>query len=263
MLGKTLLVVVALLALAYLGLCALLHSQQRSLIYFPQATRADAARTDIAIARPDAVLRGWVVNPGRSDAIVYYGGNGESIELYRDAYREWFPDTTVYLVAYRGYGASDGEPGEAAFFGDALAVFDEAATRHPDGRVDVIGRSLGSGVASYVASQRKVARLALVTPFDSLARVAQAHYPVFPVRWLLRDRYESFRHLPRHYGELLVLRAGRDEVIPVRSTDRLIAAFPRRAQVVDFPDDDHNSLSNQARYWASLRDFLATRSGKE
>ncbi|MEL1264354.1 alpha/beta hydrolase [Pseudoxanthomonas putridarboris] len=261
MLGKILLVVAILLALAYLGLCALLHSQQRSLIYFPQATRADAARTNIAIARPDAVLRGWVVNPGRTDAIVYYGGNGESIESYRDAYREWFPGTTVYLVAYRGYGASDGEPSETALLGDALAVFDEVATRHSGGRVGVIGRSLGSGVASYVASQRRIVRLALVTPFDSLARVAQAHYPVFPVRWLLRDRYESFRYLPRHHGELLVLRAGRDEVIPARNTDRLIAAFPRPAQVVDFPDDDHNSLSNQARYWSSLRDFLQPADG--
>lgn len=253
---KVLAALAAVLALAYAGLCALLYARQQALIYFPQETRVDAAGTDLAIPRGDAVLRGWVVNPGRRDAIVYFGGNGESVELYRDLYAQWLGDATVYLVAYRGYGASDGVPGEAALFADALAVYDHAAKAHPQGRVGVVGRSLGSGVASYVASRRRVERLALVTPFDSLAAVAQAHYPVFPVRWLLRDRYESVRYLPRHRGRLLVLRAGRDTVIPARNTDRLLAAWPHRPHVIDFPRDDHNSLSSDPRYWTALRDFL-------
>ena len=60
---------------AYLAVCALLYAQQRRLIYFPQFTRVAADQTDIAITRPDAVLRGWVVTPGRRDAVIYFGGN--------------------------------------------------------------------------------------------------------------------------------------------------------------------------------------------
>lgn len=255
--GRALLVVPCLLVLGYAGLCALLYVQQRSLIYFPQATRIAADQTDFAIQRPDAVLRGWIVNPGQADAVVYYGGNAERVERQRDAWAASFPDATIYLVAYRGFGASDGEPREAPLSADAVAVFDAAARRHPDGHVSVIGRSLGSGVAAHVASQRRVRRLVLVTPFDSLTNVAQAHYPMFPVRWLMRERYDSAGRLSRHRGDLLVLRAGKDTVVPPDATDRLLAALPRTVRVVEFPDDGHDSLSDDPRYWAALRGFVA------
>ncbi|MCR6627853.1 MAG: alpha/beta hydrolase [Pseudoxanthomonas sp.] len=242
---------------AYLAICALLYLQQRRLIYYPQFTRVVPAQTDFAFQRPDAVLRGWVVNPGRQDAVLYFGGNAEAVEANRDVFAQWLPSRTVYLVAHRGYGASDGEPSEAALLADALAVYDDIARRHPDGDVAVIGRSLGSGVATHVASERPVRHLVLVTPFDSLAAVAQSHYPVFPVRLLLKDRYDSAARLPGYGGNLLVLRAGHDTVVPPAHTDRLLASFKGRARVVDFPRAGHDDLSTDPAYWPAIRDFLA------
>lgn len=241
---------------AYLAVCALLYAQQRRLIYFPQFTRVAADQTDIAITRPDAVLRGWVVTPGRRDAVIYFGGNAEAVDASRGAFAEWLPDRTVYLVAHRGYGASDGEPSEAALLADALAVYDDIVHRHPEGDVAVIGRSLGSGVATHVASERPIRHLVLVTPFDSLAAVAQSHYPAFPVGLLLKDRYDSAARLPRHDGRLLVLRAGRDNVVPPPHTDRLLASFKGPAQVVDFPRASHDDLSSDPGYWPAIRTFL-------
>lgn len=242
---------------AYLAICALLYLQQRRLIYYPQFTRVAPAQMDFVFQRPDAVLRGWVVNPGRQDAVLYFGGNAEAVEANRDVFAQWLPSRTVYLVAHRGYGASDGEPSEAALLADALAVYDDIARRHPDGDVAVIGRSLGSGVATHVASERPVRHLVLVTPFDSLAAVAQSHYPVFPVRLLLKDRYDSAARLPGYGGNLLVLRAGRDTVVPPAHTDRLLASFKGRARVVDFPRAGHDDLSTDPAYWPAIRDFLA------
>ncbi|CAN7346069.1 alpha/beta hydrolase [Pseudoxanthomonas sp. LjRoot143] len=249
-------VALALLAV-YLALCALLYLQQRRLIYYPQFTRVAADQTDFAISRPDAVLRGWTVNPGHRDAVLYFGGNAEAVEANRGVFAQWLPSRTVYLVAHRGYGASDGEPSEAALLADAHAVFDDIAGRHTGGDVAVIGRSLGSGVATYVAAERPVRNLVLVTPFDSLAAVAQSHYPAFPVRLLLKDRYDSAARLPRYGGRLLVLRAGRDAVVPPPHTDRLLQAFKGRAQVVDFPTANHDDLSNDPAYWSAIRGFLA------
>lgn len=254
--GKSLLVVAVLLLLAYLGLCALLYSKQRDLIYYPGLTRIAAQETDFSLVRDDVTLRGWRINPGRSDAILYFGGNAEGLDSSRDDFRTLFPDSTVYLLAYRGYGASGGTPDEAALFADALALFDHANAQHPEGSLSLVGRSLGSGVASYVAAQRPVRKLVLVTPFDSLAAVAQSHYPMFPVRWLMQDRYESTRYLPRYTGPLLVLRAGRDEVVPPRNTDRLLAALPRKPQVIDFPQAGHNDISDDPDYARALGDFL-------
>ena len=108
--------------------------------------------------------------------------------------------------------------------------------------IAVIGRSLGSGVASHVAAQRPVARLVLVTPFDSLADVGQAHYRWLPVRWLVKDRYESARYLAKYHGPVLVIRAGRDQVIPAASTHRLIASLPRRRRSSSCPRPTTNDL---------------------
>lgn len=243
------------LAFAYCGLCGLMYAKQRDLMYLPQHTRAEAATTDFAFDREGVVLRGWVVNPGQPRAIVYFGGNGESVQDNRGDFARWLPGHSVYLVAYRGYGASDGTPGEAALFDDALALFDHVQARHPQQPVSVIGRSLGSGVASHLASRRRIGRLALVTPFDSLAAVAQAHYPWLPVRWLLRDRYDSVRYLAGYRGPLLVVRAGRDEVVPPANTDRLLASLRRPPQVVTLPQAGHNALDPTA-YGQALAAFF-------
>ena len=255
MLGKSLLVVAIVLVLAYAGICALIFLKQRALIYYPDATQIDAQETDFNLVRDGVTLRGWRLNPGKPRAVIYFGGNAERLEVSRAEFSELFPDRTVYLVSYRGYGASEGKPDQAALFGDALALYDEVSGQHP-AAIAVVGRSLGSGVASYVASRRPVERLALVTPFDSLAAVAQSHYPLFPVHWLMRDSYESTRYLSQYRGPLLVLRAGRDEVIPPANTDKLLASLEHRPRVIDFPQADHNDISQDPRYAEALRDFL-------
>ena len=243
-------------AALYAALCGWMYVNQRALVYYPQFTRADPAGTDFALLRKNAVtLRGWVLNPDAPRAIVYFGGNGEDISANRALFNRALPGHAVYLVAYRGYGASDGEPSQQALLGDAIAVFDEAQRRHPNAPVAVIGRSLGSGVGSYVASQMRVDRLVLVTPFDSLAAVAQAHYPWLPVRWLLRESYPSIAWLRTYRAPLLVIRAGRDTVVPPANTDRLIAALTPAPKVVSLPNNGHNDL-DEGGYARALATFF-------
>lgn len=256
MLAKSLLALLALLLLGYAGLCALLYFKQRDLIYYPAATTVPAAATDFRLVREGVTLRGWRLNPGKSRALIYFGGNAERLDASREEFARLFPDRPIYLLSYRGYGASDDQPDEPALLGDALALYDEVQARHPRPGIAVIGRSLGSGVASYVAARRPVEKLALVTPFDSLAEVAQGHYPMFPVRLLMRDRYPSTEYLPRYAGPLLVLRGGRDEVIPPAYTDHLLATLTHKPQVVDFPNAGHNDISQDPAYAEALRDFM-------
>ena len=170
-------------------------------------------------------LRGWEVNPGRERALVYYGGNGEGLDWLVPELGRRFPRHTSYLLAYRGYGASEGVPNERVLTSDALAVHDHAAARHP-GPVDVIGRSLGSGVAMQVAVRRQVERLVLITPFDSLVATGADLFPRLPVRHLLRDRWDSAGVAHRLRARVLVVRAGRDAVVWPARTDRLLAVLP-------------------------------------
>ncbi len=254
---RVFLIIVATVALlGYAGACWFLHARQRDLIYYGAYTRADIADTDFTLRRPGAVLRGWVVHPGGRDPILYFGGNAERIEHNRETFARLFPERSVYLVAYRGYGASDGAPEESLLVADALALFDEVRARHPGQRIAVIGRSLGSGVASQVAARRPVERLALVTPFDSMVGAAQAHYPWFPVDTLLQERYESARALRRFAKPVLIVRGGRDEVVPPASTLRLIATLPGTPEVVAIDTADHNDIAAFPEYATALARFL-------
>jgi pimeloyl-ACP methyl ester carboxylesterase len=245
---------VGVVVLAYLTSCLYLYTQQRNLLYFPAATQAGADGTNLALRNDGVVLRGWKLNPGRPRALLYFGGNAEALGPERDELKTMFPGRTIYLLPYRGYGASAGKPSEQALFSDATALFDFAQLQHIS--IAVVGRSLGSGVATYLASQRPVERMALVTPFDSLASVAKGHYPVFPIDLLLKDRYESTRYVRQYRGPILVLRAGRDEVVPSASTDSLLAAMPGQPLVVGFPSADHNSISEDPGYATALSAFM-------
>lgn len=247
------------LALLYLGACWFLHARQRQLIYYGGTTTVEAARTDFALERPGATLRGWLIHPGNGAPILYFGGNAERIERNRDTFARLFPGRSVYLLAYRGYGASEGEPSQVALVDDAVALFDHVRDRHPSQPIAVIGSSLGSGVASQLAARRPVARLALIAPFDSMVATARTHYPLFPVDWLLDERYESHRALAAYQQPVLVVHGGRDDVVPEANTLRLIAALPRPPDVVRIASAGHNDMAGDEACERALVSFLQPR----
>lgn len=245
--------------LLYLLVCAWMYFGQRKLMYLPGYTRVDPELTDFQLRNDGITLRGWLLHPTRFDAVLYFGGNAEQIEHNSVVFNELFPQRSVYLLAYRGYGASEGSPSEAALVADGLALYDEVRHRHPGGRIAVIGRSLGSGVAAAVAGRRDVEKLVLITPFDSMSNTAAGHYPWLPVRWLLRDRYDSVSSLRAFDRPILVMRAGRDGVVPPQRTDALLLALGgKQVKVADFPQADHQDIQMQPRYATVLGDFLKT-----
>ncbi len=172
-------------ALVYLALCAALYFGQRSLLYLPQPAQVTVPTLDLAV--PDAQLRVAVRPVAGNKALLYFGGNAEDVSATWGDLAVAFPEHSLYLMHYRGYGGSTGQPSEAALHADALALYERVRTQQPD--IVVVGRSLGSGVAVRLASERPVQNLVLITPYDSMVAVASAHYAWVPVRWLLKDRH--------------------------------------------------------------------------
>jgi uncharacterized protein len=242
----------AILALIYVALCAFLFFQQRSMIYLPQPRTVIDGSTMLMLPVDGAeVLVTTLPRPG-SNALVYFGGNAEDVAYGLPALATAFPDHAIYLMHYRGYGGSSGKPTEAALFSDAVALFDKVHAEHRS--ILVVGRSLGSGVATHLASVRPVTRLVLVTPFDSLVSVAAQHYSFFPVRWLMRDKFESWRYAERVTAPTLIVAAELDEVIPAANTQALLAHFrPGVASIKVIAGASHNSISEDADYFPLLR----------
>jgi uncharacterized protein len=122
---------------------------------------------------------------------------------------------------------------------------------HP--RMQVLGVSLGSGLAVSVAAALPVEKLMLVTPYDSLRAVAQQHYPWLPIRWLLNDTFEAASWAPQVRAPTTILLAGRDRVVPAERGRALAAAFaPGQATVVEFPDANHVSIEQAPGFAAAL-----------
>ena len=241
---------------SYAALCALLFFLQRSQIYFPVPESNPAGASSIRFAAGGADLKIWIAARPGGRALLYFGGNAEDVAFSLNAFASAFPEHSLYLVNYRGYGGSGGSPSESGLVADAIALYDHLRPRYPE--ISVVGRSLGSGVAVQLASVRDVRRLALVTPYDSLVKVARSHFPYLPVGLLLRDRYDSASRVSAVKAETLIVVAGSDEIIPRARSNALIAAFPaEQVRVMVLDRARHNDIDLDSRYLEQLRAFLA------
>lgn len=255
---RLLLTLVLPLLVAYAGLCLLMFLKQRQLIYQPTPPGSDhGAGTTLPVPSaslqvPGAMLRLAVRTvPGTARAVLYFGGNAEDVSLSLPDLVDTFRTHSVYALHYRGYGGSSGSPSETALVADALALFDLVYRQHP--QIVVVGRSLGSGVAVQLATQRPVSRLVLVTPFDSLQRVAQRQYPFLPVAWLLKDKFESWRHAPQVKAPTRIIVAGEDSLIPPAHSHALLKHFrPGVATLQVIERAGHNDISSFPDYRSLL-----------
>lgn len=251
-----------------LGLSLVLYLFQDNLIFHPTPLHPElkelASKTPQVAAvqwntSDQAILRGWVVRrSARSPLILYWGGNAEEITSFVvDAAVTW-PRWSVVAVNYRGYGESTGVPSERALFEDALLVTGWAMS-HLNCDLDkvvLIGRSLGSGVAVYVASRIKVAGVVLVTPLDSMTNVAESHYPIVPISKLLKHRFDSLSLAPSIDAKLLALLAPDDTIVPAKHSQALLMAWKGSKRAITIPHSDHNSLAESDDYHQALRTFL-------
>ena len=256
---KPLLLLLALFAVIYLGICGYMYGQQRKMIYQGGSTRVSAEQTNFSLQRPDVLLRGWQIHPATKaqSAVIYFGGNAENVERRLPQLAAALPRSDIYMLAYRGYGASDGEPTEDLLEADAMALFDEVRRLHPQAPITVIGRSLGTGVASAVAAARQPAKLVLVTPFDSILNTVRGIYGWLPVGLLLKDRFDSAARLQNYGGPILVLRAGMDQVVEPARTDALLEQLKGKAvQVQGFEQAGHSSIFRAAGFWQAIEGFV-------
>lgn len=248
---KVVLIAISVLASMYLIACALLAFNARSMLYHPAPRSADVPHW--TMPRGDADIIVSSNKQHSTQLILYFGGNAEDVSQALAMLQQAFPAAAIHAMHYRGYGGSSGSPTEAMLVGDALALYDSTSTSQAQDIV-VIGRSLGSGVAVQLAAARPVQRLVLITPYDSIGGLAARMFPAFPVRLLLRDHYDSWRHAARITAPTTLIIAGRDEVIPNESSLRLLHEFrPCVAQAVTIADADHNDVFGYPQFAEALR----------
>jgi uncharacterized protein len=220
---------------AYGALVAFLYLTQERLVYMPTASlvttpaRHGMDYEDVYLTTEDGVsLHGWFVPAVEPRAVLlFFHGNAGNISHRMDSIRI-FRDLglSILIVDYRGYGRSEGRPGEAGIRKDAHAAWmylREERELDP-AQIVVFGRSLGAAVAAELAALEQPAAVILESAFTSAADLGAEVYPWLPVRALLRHRYEVRDVLPTVDSPLLIAHSRDDEIVSFSHARRLLEA---------------------------------------
>jgi uncharacterized protein len=235
-----------------LALAALYFFQDRLLLpSTPHVTDIEIghhASYEVQPWQPNGQYAGYVVVPdGREPlgTVLIYHGNAESAEN-KLPIAEVFVNVSfrVVMVEYPGHGKRQGPRTMNA----ALTASREAlvvAKAQWTGPILLVGESLGAGMAAQaqVGQESAVSGVLLITPWDSLESVASEKLRLFPVRWILHDRFDTVAALKGFKGRLIVVGAGKDTVIPIWHAKRLTRLHPG-AQFLLLPDSGHDDWFN-------------------
>ena len=243
--------VVVLAVLAVVGLWVF----QRQLVYLPGREPVPPAAAvlpgalDVVLETEDGLgLGSWYLPAAAagSPAVLVASGNGGSRELRAPLARVLAErGLSVLLFDYRGYGGNPGSPSERGLALDVRAArrfLLEVAGVPPD-RLLYFGESLGAAVVTELATEHPPAGLVLRSPFEDLASVGSVHYPLLPVRALLKDRYPVTQHISEVNALTVIIYGTVDSIVPPEQSLRVAAAAPKLHRLIPISGADHNDLA--------------------
>ena len=249
---KLLLILPLIAAFAYLSLVGLMYFSQRALLYpgavaaFAPASRADWGEI-VSIATPDGeTLHGlYSKSEAGKPSVLFFLGNADRVGNY-GFLAQALAARGIGLLAlsYRGYPGSTGWPSENGLLTDGISAFDWLSAQS-DGRIIVLGQSLGSGVAVNTAAQRPADGVILVSAYLSVLSLAQTHYPFLPVALLIKDPFRSDLRIAKVGQPKLFIHGRRDDIIPLTSGEALFGIAPEPKQMLIHDAFGHNDLWNE------------------
>ncbi len=232
-----------------------LYYKQREILFVPSRSH----KADKGFYIVDENIKIWIEvrNSNRKRALLYFAGNSENYWQDIDTLSQEFNNFAIYFMHYRGYGASGGEPTKDSILHDAILLYDKICTRYKS--ITSIGRSLGSTIASYIANERDINKLVLVTPYSSIADIASYRYPFVPVKLLLKDNFDTLLYVPGIKSKTLVVLAENDKVIPHKYSYKLIKAFKKtKPEVYTVDDTTHGDIMDNPETVKIIKRFLNT-----
>ena len=249
----SLLIKLAVFALcAYAAIVLAAYLGQRRLMYFPDRDHTLPAQVGLldveerALQTPDgARVIAWYgkAKPGEP-TLLYFHGNGGSLAVRAERTRRFMGEGWgVYMMTYRSYGGSTGSPSETANVADARLAYGALVLEGVEPTSIILyGESLGTGIAVRIATERPAAGIILDAPYTSIVELAAQAYPYLPVRYVLKDRYETEKYIRQVRMPLLILHGERDPVIPVTMGREVLRLANEPKRLVTFPFAGHSNI---------------------
>jgi uncharacterized protein len=248
----------------YILICAALYTQQERLIFYPEVLAPDFTFTfpgrfeAIALPSDGAVISALYFKADHPKGVVlYFHGNAGSLRSW-GAVAATFVQRgyDVLMPDYRGYGKSSGHiASEQMLHDDAAVAYRYLLGRYPEEQIVIYGRSIGSGIATYLAKSHRPRMLILETPYFSLKEIVRQHYPFVPGA-LLKYPLRTDLWIGDVGCPVYLFHGTSDDLIPHGASQRLAALVRTEHQLITIVGGGHNDLSNFEQYGQELDRIL-------
>ncbi|MCF6295790.1 MAG: lysophospholipase [Flavobacteriaceae bacterium] len=190
--------------------------------------------------------------------ILYFHGNAGDLSRW-GIITEFFVEKNydVLVMDYRTYGKSSGTLSEQALYNDAQLCYDYLLKHYQESEITIYGRSIGTGMATHLASGNQPNRLILEAPFYSLADVAKHRFPVFPVKRLLKYNFPSYQYIQDVKCPIIIFHGTEDNVIPYTSGENLYNSIVQKEKLFfTIENGGHNNLMEFDSYRKQIQKIL-------
>lgn len=242
------------ISIFYICFVAALYFLQAYLIFAPYMLSApkleetplkDIAQSITVRAADEKEITSWIIPPQneKQPIIVFFHGNAiHALYGFERALTFAEAGHGFVLAEYRGFGGNKGVPDERAIYEDSRRLIHEIKESYPDTPLILYGESIGSGVATQLATEFEIKALILEAPFTSVTDVARKHYPFVPVKYLLKHRFENLSKIKNINAPLLIIHGQTDNIIPITHGQTLYeqAHDPKEFKVIE--SAGHNDL---------------------
>ncbi len=197
---------------------------------------------------PDSLKKG---------VVLYFHGNRANINRYakfaknftKHGYEVWMPD-------YPQYGKSTGELTEENLYQESLQIYKMARAQFPPEKIILYGKSMGTGIASQLASIRDCKQLILETPYNSMVSLMEYYAPIFPMSTLLQFKIPSNQFLEKVTAPICVFHGTDDGVIPLSNAEKLKAVLKKSDAFITIDGGNHFNLNESSLMQKSLDSLL-------
>lgn len=260
---KPMISIVLIIALIYFLICTALYFFQDKLIFFPpnaeESTYNQVKKNEISFLTDKEKIVGWNINndSGISKTVIYFGGNAEDVVYFNEESKRYNVKQSI-AFNYPGYGKSTGVPSQKSLYKNALDNYDWALKEYnlKPQNIIIVGRSLGSSVATYLAAHRAIAGLILITPFDSIKNIAKRNYKYFPVSLLMKHPFSTVQYISQVSVPILMLAAEKDEIIATENLKKLMKHTANNTNLIVYKNLGHNTIQNHINYYVDINQFI-------
>jgi alpha-beta hydrolase superfamily lysophospholipase len=190
-----------------------------------------------------SIVRFTVSDSIRKGVVLYFHGNKDNIERYAPFASNFTKnDYEVWMMDYPGYGKSTGKRTEQALYDNALELYKMARAVVSKDSIIIYGKSLGTGIATQLASVRDCKRLILETPYYSFTAVASRYLFIYPLNWLLHFRFPIYEYMPNVTAPITIFHGTDDEVIKYSNANRLKPLLKKGDEFMTIEGGHHNDL---------------------